>query len=79
MPEHYEGCPMGTATGTDKPLILPGVMVGVLRGELGYTKNCKAVAELGSSFLINWAGGVSPFRVLPTRGMRFPGLSGVVP
>lgn len=50
MPEHYEGRPMGTATGTDKPLILPGVMVEVLRGERGYTENCKTVVELGVSY-----------------------------
>lgn len=71
MPEHYEGRPMGAATGTDKPLILPGVMVEVLRGERGYAENDKAVAELGISYYQEGKSG-KPYRLDPPPLGAFP-------
>lgn len=71
MPEHYEGRPMGTATGTDNPLILPGVMVEVLRGVRGYTENCKAVAELGISYYQEGKAG-KPYYLAPLPLGTFP-------
>lgn len=45
-PERNGGRPMGTAAGKSKPPILPGKIAEVLRGERGYTENCKDIVEL---------------------------------